>query len=345
MNRLLIILCTFFLFLSGCSKNEPSAKTKKPSVEKPPAQLSVWLPEWQKTESVEDVKKMEKGINNIHIFAAYFNENDQLFLTDNALDILNQTQQNYSKTNKIILTVVNDQVKLDGTSSQKDVELLKRLLNNSTSRKQHIQDIIKLVDQYQINGIEIDYEKIPEKYIKKYTAFLTELHKQLKSKKKSLHVIVEPSFPFKTKLPNGPTYAVMAYNVYGYHSGPGPKATYKFLDKLLKDIKKSNQSFSIAFATGGFRWSENGKIAALTETEAESLLKTTGSSLKRDKASDAVHFKFIDENNLKNEVWYADQKTLDKWVAYVKKQKTSNIMIWRAGGLGENTLNWISEQK
>ena len=44
----------------------------------------------------------------------------------------------------------------------------------------------------------------------------------------TLHVVLEPRFPFDVKLPDGPHYTVMAYNVHGYHSGPGAKATFLF---------------------------------------------------------------------------------------------------------------------
>lgn len=123
----------------------------------------------------------------------------------------------------------------------------------------------------------------------------------------TLHVVLEPSFPFDVKLPNGPSYTVMAYNVHGYHSGPGAKATFSFLNDLVKKIKKSNQDLAIAFATGGFDWGAEGKTVALTELEVEQILAETQAEKKRDKTSGAVYFTYIDDSRISHEIWYADQ--------------------------------------
>ncbi|CAM5335549.1 Glycosyl transferase OS=Lysinibacillus sphaericus OX=1421 GN=LS41612_05140 PE=4 SV=1 [Lysinibacillus sphaericus] len=83
---------------------------------------------------------------------------------------------------------------------------------------------MQIVEQYQVKGIEIDYEKVAKEDLPKYILFLEELYQQLSKKNITLNVVLEPRFPFDMKLPDGPKYTVMAYNVHGYHSGTWSKS-------------------------------------------------------------------------------------------------------------------------
>ncbi len=333
------------LIITACSNSkEVPVEANEELKNKNKLQLSMWLPEWQKSSAIEDTKNSRQGLEDIRVFGAYFNSNDQLLLTDNAIEMLSQTHKQFNDTHHVILTLINDYVTENAASVQKDSKLLHRLLQDSATRQKHIDNIIQIIDLYQINGIEIDYEKVTNEDIPNYVLFLEELYQQLSKKNVSLHVVLEPRFPFDVKLPNGPKYTVMAYNVHGYHSGPGAKATFTFLDELMKKIQKSNQNLAIAFATGGFEWVAQGQTIALTEIEAEQLLAKTKAVKQRDAGSSAVYFNFLDENNIRHEVWYADQETLEKWITHVQKKSYNEIVLWRAGGLSTETLNWIAEQ-
>ena len=345
MKKFLGFICITLLIITACSDSkEAPVEVKEELKNKNKLQLSIWLPEWQKKSAIEDVKNSQQGLQDIRVFGAYFNSNDQLLLTENTIEMLKQTQQQFNETHNIILTLINDYVTDNAPSVQKDSALLHRLLQDTSSRQKHIDNIMQVVEQYNVNGIEIDYEKIAKEDIPKYVLFLEELYKQLSKKDISLHVVLEPRFPFKVKLPDGPNYTVMAYNVHGYHSGPGAKATLSFLDDLLKKIGKSNQNLAIAFATGGFEWMNQGKTVALTEIEAEELLNKTKAVKQRDKASGAAYFTYLDEQNVTHEVWYADQETLEQWTAYVQKKSYHDVVLWRAGGLSSKTLQWIGKQ-
>lgn len=305
--------------------------------------ISAWIPEWQSKLSMENIKDSAGGLENLHVFGAYFNEYDKPFLTDGAVKIYEDAKKNFDNTHTILLTVINDLVITGKPSVQKDSTLLHRFVKDEESRKKHIADLLVLVEQYDVDGLEIDYEKIAKEDTKNYILFLEELYAALKDKGLSMHVVLVPSFPFEELLPSGPKYTVMAYNVHGFHSGPGAKATYKFLDQLFVKLKKSNQHFGIAFATGGFTWETNGKTKALTEIEAEALLASTKATPQRDEESDAIYFTYP-ENGIQKEAWYADQVTLENWINYVRKHapEYTDFILWRVGGLGNETVKWIS---
>lgn len=340
-----MFICLALLIITACnnSKDGP-VEAREELKNKNKLQLSIWLPEWQKKHALEDVQNSQQGLQDIRVFGAYFNSKDQLLLTDNAIEMLQHTQQQFNATHSVMLTLINDYVTDNAPSVQKDSTLLHRLLQDASTRQKHIDNILQIVEQYQLKGIEIDYEKVAKDDLPKYVLFLEELYQQLSDNNVTLNVVLEPRFPFDVKLPDGPKYTVMAYNVHGYHSGPGAKATFSFLDDLLTKIQKSNQHLAIAFATGGFKWVAQGKTVALTEMESEDLLAKTKVVKQRDQASGAAYFTYSDENNINHEVWYADQETLEKWITYVQRKNYNEIVLWRAGGLSSETLKWIDVQ-
>src|SRR5690606_32889434 len=116
--------------------------------------------------------------------------------------------------------------------------------------------IVALVEAYDLDGVEIDYERIGDGDWDNMTAFIAALYQELSARGLSLRVVLEPRAPIeRLSLPRGPVYVMMAYNLYGSHSGPGPKADDAFIRQLAKRMDRLPGSQNrIAFATGGFDW-------------------------------------------------------------------------------------------
>lgn len=307
--------------------------------------MSVWLVDWKYKDSISETNKALNGIDNALLFTTYFDYRNNLYQTEESNKLINSAFNDINiKKKNIYLTLINDQFLEDGRVIQKNPNVLEKILQNSNTRQAHIKQIIQNAKNYPYAGVEIDYEKIPTTLIDNYITFLKELKIALTVENLNLRVILEPRFPMdKHVLPNNISYIVMAYNLYGYHSGPGPKADYAFLDTLIKKFPNKEKNMGVALATGGFSWS-NGKVTALTEQQAIKLAIDKQIKPKRDEKSGVLHFNFT-ENNSQITVWYADFKTLELWMQYLNKNgKYTDFSIWRTGGLTEDTLNFLNKQ-
>lgn len=288
---------------------------------------------------------MADGLSSVQVFAAYFDHTNHLFYTPENKEAIPKIMKIAAQGSavNVDLSIVNDQFKKDGTAIQKDSELITKLMSTAKSRRAHIKDIVNMVNEYDFHGVEIDYEKIKDEDWDNVSAFYEELYQKLKSMGKPLRIVLEPRAPIeKINLPKGPTYVMMAYNLYGSHSGPGPKADFAFIDKMAKKMDQLPGEHAMAFATGGFDWPATGKIVALTEQEAFKLSKKSLRPPKRDAASGALYFDYLDEKKGKHTVWYADGKTLSQWIDQSKKAGYYKVALWRLGGFEQTTLDYFN---
>ena len=310
--------------------------------------IDVWLAYWDTLDFEEEIDYWSERISNIVYFAAYFNENNELFVPDDISDTKEIIDELYGSEGwGNYISFVNDKIYSEGKSSLKDTELLHELFKSNESIDNHVNEIINIAVEGGYEGIEIDYEKIRKDLDlwDKFIVFLEKLIKAADSYNLPIRVLLEPSTPVdKINLPEGPEYIMMCYNLYGYGTKPGPKADKVFLLELVDKMKKVSVNRGYALATGGFDFADNGQIKAITKQEAEEILVDYSSSnmnseaaveskitVIRDDDSKCNVFKYTDDNGINHEVWYADNVTLDYLEDILSEAGEKNISIWKLG--------------
>ncbi|AWX58927.1 glycosyl hydrolase [Brevibacillus brevis] len=308
-------------------------------------ELSAWVVDWQWESGLEDFRRMTDGLSSVQVFAAYFDENDKLHFTDRMTKAMPEIKE-ASKQGSYVdldLTIVNDRLNRDGTQIQKDPSIVSRLMATEDSRTKHIMEIKNAVIQNGFHGLEIDYERIDEKDWDNFLTFIHTLYQQMEQEEKSLRIVLEPRAPIEElALPKGPTYVMMAYNLYGMNTEPGPKADHAFIEELAQRMQKVPSDKIMALSVGGFDWASDGKVTAVTEKQAADFAISSIEPPKRDKASGSLYFDYMGEDGQKHTVWYADEETLSQWVAVAKKAGIEKIALWRLGDMGEGTLQYVN---
>lgn len=334
----LISLLVLFLFVSCTDKKGLENKTPdEDNKDIKNLENSAWIVYWDIENIKEEIDDLKDSLNSIYYFAAYFDSDDNLYLPNEitiAFDDINKSFKD--KEFKSYLTFVNDIKYEDGKSSLKDTELLYRLLDTEEARKNHINSIIKLAKDNGYNGIEIDYENIRKDMTlwEYFIMFCDSLYHRATEENLDLRVTLEASTPFdKLKFPEGPTYSVMCYNLYGSHSGPGPKANADFLNNTVKKMSYLPGKKEFALASGGFDWTGDKKATAITEKKAIELKDKYNANINRDLESKAVYFEYVDSNGVSHSVYYADSETLSYWISIINENHKYGIALWR---LGEN---------
>jgi len=323
------------LGLSGTK--EPMAQTR----------LSVWVADWDYKLGAADWASLSGSPESVQLFGAYFDERDKLLFRDDFFKLLEAVQRpglpaggkaGYER----YLTIVNDIVKGDATSLLKDSGLVSRLAASESSRKAHIAAVVAAAKQYGMDGIELDYERVAQADWPNVVRLFGELHRALAAEWLKLRIVLEPGAPVeRLELPEGPEYVMMAYNLYGTHSGPGPKTDLAYIGKLAKRLEHVPGAPVLAFATGGFDWDAAGKATALMETDAIRLAQAAGVQPQRDEASGSLYFTYTDWQGAEHTVWYADAATLQGWIDAAKQRGVTRAAIWRMGGLSKASLDYL----
>jgi spore germination protein len=328
---LLIVAAIYFIVLN---KDNKKVEDKKNNIEREETvdfgNLSAWVAYWD-LDVNDEILALNKNLENLCYFAANFDEENNIYINDNILNFYNKTKNdNYNK----YLTIVNDKVKKDGSSIQKDTKLLEEVLSSDDKIENHVKEVINLIKSNGFDGVEIDYEQIKNnaELWNKYMTFISELYNNCNEEELKLRVLLEPNIPFDDiNFVEGPTYVMMCYSLHGGFSEPGEKANPKFIKDLIEKMKKVPGEKNFALATGGFDWSSEGKTKSITEIEARGKIVEYDTKVERDKESHALVFKYEDENKVNHEVWYADTITLSSWISIVK-ESGYDITLWRLGG-------------
>lgn len=298
-----------------------------------------WLPCWNAREAQADAKLLTEKLDTAVVFAAVFDRKGKLLYHEGVEKLMLKTRQIFAGTEaKVYLSVVNDQQNGRGGYDSKSADLVRKLLKNDRSTAQHMDELLLLLDRSEADGLELDYEnfgKDTELY-GRYAELIGQLYEVLSADGLGLRVVLSWDAPRYASLPEGPEYTVMCYNLYGYHSGPGPKADLAFLREVADLWRDVPGTVRMAFATGGFLW-KNGKVSeALTQQAAEALLTERAVVPVRDEASGAMTASLIHDGQ-RAEVWYADGETLRRWRDAMSEFDGMDIFCLG----GSNTQDWL----
>lgn len=295
---------------------------------------SLWNAYWNLEGVEEQTEILAEHVKNVNFFAAYFDQDDDVFIPEETADFYAANGALYRERGwNCYLTVVNDRINADGSSSLKSTDLLYRLLEQEEDYTAHAESLITLAKDAGYDGLEIDYENIRKDDIlwEYFMKFIGYLYGRCEEENLLLRVVIETNIKAdQIEWVEGPVYCVMCYNLYGSHSEPGPKADRAFLEEIMEKMRYVPGTVDYALANGGFDWSGDGTVKGLTVKQAETLMAEYGAEAERDESAAKV-FRYTDVEGVEHEVWYGDQETLDSWMLWLQSGDNWNYSIWRLG--------------
>jgi len=291
-----------------------------------------WLPYWEIGAAMDEARQVSGRVDTFVAFACHFNSRDQVFVPPETHEILSGLDDPAFSDAEIYISIVNDVEVEYGKYELKSAALMKRLFMSHESQSRHIEQLISLIDKYSPDGLELDYENFrgdPDLW-SSYVEMISKVWSICQREGIKLRVALESDAPKYATFPEGPEYSVMCYNLFGNHSGPGPKADYKFLEQVCKLYLNVPGRVRMAFSTGGFDWAD-GKTTALTQQQAIRQLDQAGVEPQRDPLSGAMKAAYS-EDGVGHEVWYADGQTLAIWRDICLEYGYDSFDLFRLGG-------------
>lgn len=342
--------CALWACTPSSEKSEHTASTPVgPLAPLPPDGLTAWIADWDLDRGMAEWKAHPGLFDSVRVFAAYFNQQDEPYLSPQWSNLLGDDVRHTFGSTPVFLTVVNDLSTPSGKGNKlKDPELVQRLVSSPEARAKHIEALLALVRRHRFQGLEIDYENVTPSVWPEFLVFVRELYQRTQAEGVSLAVLLQPQRRYlEAALPVGPSYVLMGYNLFGFHSGPGPKATPKFLAEQADALRNLGvlDVTRLALATGGFDWTAPRAAKQLGEAEASSLLAKQKAATSRDADNGYLVSHYTDGKGQRHDVWHADAQTFATLWRAAQSAGFSRLAIWRLGGNSPALFDWLATLK
>lgn len=229
-----------------------------------------------------------------------------------------------------------------------DGDLIHRILHDKSKKERLINDIVKVLDKYKLQGINIDFEEFKENSDEPIIAFQKELYEKLHP----LGYLVsqdimagDEDFNVKELSKYNDYMFLMAYDEHYASSIPGEISSQKWIERIVDKTAKEIPSDKIilCFAGYGYDWEEKEEGETITYDQAIAIAKQHNSTIKFDNNTYNNSFKYTDSNGKKHEVDFEDAATNFNTIRFSDEYGLAGTALWRLGS--EDQRLWSYYQR
>lgn len=234
-----------------------------------------------------------------------------------------------------IIPIINN-INLNLGEGQFDGAIIYRILHNKQKRERLIDDIVKYLKLYQLQGINIDFEEYNENTDEPIIAFQKELYEKLHANGLTVTQDIMPAnadFNVK-KLANFNDYIfLMAYDQHYSTSIAGPVSAQRWIEKTLDEVSASipSEKVVLCIAGYGYDWPENEEAVTLTYQQAMATAKEHNAKITFDNDTYNCRFDYSDGDSTTHNVFFTDAVSNFNTIRFADQYGTAGTALWRLG--------------
>ncbi len=212
-----------------------------------------------------------------------------------------------------------------------------RIITSPKRRAVLISSLLKILERYQFNGVNIDFEDLNQEKTDEYLiAFQKELYTALQTKG---YLVTQDIAPFNEdyNLAELAKYNdfifLMGYDQYNSTSEPGPIAAQYWVEAALDELCKKVPSDKVVLCipTYGYDWQSGRQGADVTYQEALTTAFESEGKVKFDNNNYNLSYKYYDDNDSLHTVYFTDAATAFNSMRTAADFETSGVAIWYLG--------------
>ncbi len=248
---------------------------------------------------------------------------------------------------------------------QKDIDIFPLINNNQRNnniltdpeiRKKAVNSVVNLINDYEYNGVNIDFENIPPDTREGYVKFIQLLSRKLAPYDRKLTVSVFPKINVPDELHKAHDYraiapyidklVMMTYDHHWPQGPPGPIAPINWVEKNIKYALQHipAEKLFLGIANYGYNWIAEGNTSDLGAQKVYTIAERENIEIKRDKDSLSPYLKYQDHEGNLREIWFEDSYSLEPKLDLVNKYNLKGIGIWRLGNEKNRFWKVIAEK-
>ncbi len=291
-----------------------------------PRRSSVWLVPWDELPA----SALGPCVQEIDPFVYAFDAKDRPYLAYPGL--LQRVVEQRNPQIQVVPVLVNDVLAArDRMKEEKSIELLTRKLNSDKLVRRHVQEVLSAAARPDVDGLEIDYERIPPALYGRFADFVEQLAAELHKRGKILSVDLEAGPLVVAKQADiakndWPRIAraadevkVMMYYERGdFSDAAGPGTSLSWLGANLRKAARyiPPDKLFAAISLSGTDWpapysprDAAGKVERLHYGQVLQLLRKTGASPEWDARWSAPLFRYA-ASGRQREVWFENERSI-----------------------------------
>ncbi len=242
--------------------------------------------------------------------------------------------------------------------------IVSQVLTNTDQRLYAVEQIMKLIKEYNLDGINLDFEHISANDIDDYIQFVRELYMEMRKDGYILSIDTYVPSPWsmyynRKALAESSDYIIVM--TYDEHTNPneaiGPVASINFVDKGVSDtlleVPKEKLIMGIPFYTRIWRteYTDDGVKKSLSNfgmVRAVDFFEGNNAVIRWDEETGYYYSEFTTEEN-GNQVyyqgWLETVETIEKKMEVYNKYDLEGVAMWKRGLEDSEVWKVISENK
>jgi cellulose synthase/poly-beta-1,6-N-acetylglucosamine synthase-like glycosyltransferase/peptidoglycan/xylan/chitin deacetylase (PgdA/CDA1 family) len=241
-----------------------------------------------------------------------------------------------------VLPLVNN---FDPISNQWNPEATAKFMADPAARRRFRNELMAFLATDQYKGLTLDIEAFPENSRADYLTLVHELYSDLRGKGLKLYVAVpvnDKDFDYAAVAQNADGLILMNYDEHYPGGMPGPVGSQEWFVKNLQDALKVIPREKIIAAVGnyGYDWAMKPGQRKGTAPEDVHNVSVQEAWLEAEDAESDVdfdnerlnpHFAYLDENNVRHDVWFLDAVTALDQMRGARELGINTFALWRLG--------------
>ncbi len=254
-------------------------------------------------------------------------------------DIDKNALQLMKNNNVKIIPLINNINKKLGTG-EFDGTIIQRILHNVAKKERLINDIVKYLKQYQLQGINIDFEEFKEKGDEPIIAFQKELYEKLHPQGFIVTQDIMPAnedFNITALSAYNDYMFLMAYDEHYNTSVPGAISSQKWLEKVLDETTKKipPEKIIVCIAGYGYDWAAGNEGVTVTYQQALANAKQYNALIDFNNDTYNNEYNYTNAGNVKHSVYFTDAATNFNTIRFADEYGTAGTALWRLGSEDE----------
>lgn len=254
-------------------------------------------------------------------------------------DIDKNALQLMKNNNVKIIPLINNINEKLGTG-EFDGTIIQRILHNVAKKERLINDIVKYLKQYQLQGINIDFEEFKEKGDEPIIAFQKELYEKLHPQGFIVTQDIMPAnedFNITALSAYNDYMFLMAYDEHYNTSVPGAISSQKWLEKVLDETTKKipPEKIIVCIAGYGYDWAAGNEGVTVTYQQALANAKQYNALIDFNNDTYNNEYNYTNAGNVKHSVYFTDAATNFNTIRFADEYGTAGTALWRLGSEDE----------